>query len=190
MHTTALYSAFGSLNSVWIFLHLQMFACAAEVKANVGSVNILVNNAGTMDYCKMIDCQLDSWVKMVELNCIGFLNATAAILPHMKSASSGHIVNITSDAGRKVTITSPARRCTKTWTDRHLPLLNNVRDSNLYTFQPFAGLAVYSGTKYFAECVSEAMRQEVVPNNIKVTCIQPGDTTTELHAKTMNPEVR
>lgn len=56
-------------------------------------------------------------------------------------------------------------------------------------FQPFAGLAVYSGTKYFGECVSEAMRQELVPHNIKVTCIQPGDTTTELHGKTKNPEV-
>lgn len=50
----------------------------------------------------MVDCQLDSWVKMVELNCIGFLHVTAAILPHMKSEKSGHIVNITSDAGRKV----------------------------------------------------------------------------------------
>lgn len=34
------------------------------------------------------------------------------------------------------------------------------------------------------------MRQEVVPFNIKITCIQPGDTTTELHGKTKNPEVR
>ncbi len=39
---------------------------------------------------------------MVELNCIGFLNVTAAVLPHMKSNKCGHIVNITSDAGRKV----------------------------------------------------------------------------------------
>lgn len=61
-----------------------------------------MNNAGVMDYCKMINCQLDSWVDMVELNCIGFLNVTAAVLPHMKSNKSGHIVNITSDAGRKV----------------------------------------------------------------------------------------
>ncbi|KAG4068499.1 hypothetical protein HA402_004840 [Bradysia odoriphaga] len=133
----------------------EVFSCISQVKANVGSIDILVNSAGSMDYCKMVDCQLDSWVKMVELNCIGLLNVTAAVLPHMKGSKSGHIVNITSDAGRK----------------------------------PFAGLAVYSGTKYFGECVSEAMRQELVPYNIKVTCIQPGDTTTELHGKTKNPEL-
>lgn len=61
-----------------------------------------MNNAGRMDYCKMINCELESWIKMVELNCIGFLQVTAAVLPHMKNNNSGHIVNITSDAGRKV----------------------------------------------------------------------------------------
>lgn len=81
---------------------MQVFSCISQVKANVGAIDILVNNAGTMEYCKMIDCQLDSWVKMVELNCVGLLNVTAAVLPHMKGNKSGHIVNITSDAGRKV----------------------------------------------------------------------------------------
>ena len=50
----------------------------------------------------MLDCNLDHWMSMVNVNCIGFLNITAAVLPHMKSLGAGHIVNITSDAGKKV----------------------------------------------------------------------------------------
>ncbi|XP_065204923.1 uncharacterized protein LOC135834874 [Planococcus citri] len=134
----------------------QVFSCISRIKSTIGPINILVNNAGLMDYCKMINCELDIWVKMVNVNCIGLLNVTAAVLPHMKEIGSGHVVNITSDAGRK----------------------------------PFAGLAVYSGTKFFGESVSEAMRQEVTSENIKVTCIQPGDTVSELLDKSANLEIR
>lgn len=73
-----------------------------KVKAAVGPVDILVNSAGIMEYGKMINCNLDHWLSMVNVNCTGFLNITAAVLPHMKSLGAGHIINITSDAGKKV----------------------------------------------------------------------------------------
>ncbi len=38
----------------------------------------------------------------------------------------------------------------------------------------FVGLAVYSGTKYFVEGVSNGLRQEVADKGVKVTTIQPG----------------
>lgn len=55
-----------------------------------------------MEYCKMLNCDLNLWLDMVKVNCIGFLNTIAATLPHMKEQNRGHIVNITSDAGVKV----------------------------------------------------------------------------------------
>lgn len=82
----------------------QVFTCISQIKSTVGPIDILVNNAGLMDYCKMINCELDIWVNMVNVNCIGLLNVTAAVLPHMKDIGSGHVVNITSDAGRKVSV--------------------------------------------------------------------------------------
>ncbi|ETK77148.1 hypothetical protein, variant 1 [Phytophthora nicotianae] len=44
----------------------------------------------------------DSWERMIEINCKGILNGVAAVLPGMLARKSGHIVNISSDAGRKV----------------------------------------------------------------------------------------
>lgn len=39
---------------------------------------------------------------MIDINCKGTLNGVAAVLPKMLTRKSGHIVNISSDAGRKV----------------------------------------------------------------------------------------
>lgn len=82
-----------------------------KVKAAVGPVDILVNSAGIMEYGKMINCNLDHWLSMVNVNCTGFLNITAAVLPHMKSLGAGHIINITSDAGKKVSTFFPPSSC-------------------------------------------------------------------------------
>mmetsp|Transcript_15233 Transcript_15233/g.31405 ORF Transcript_15233/g.31405 Transcript_15233/m.31405 type:complete len:249 (+) Transcript_15233:24-770(+) len=62
----------------------------------------LVCCAGVMHYQRVTSLDIESWDQQLETNCRGVLYATAAVLPSMTAEGrGGHIVNISSDAGRK-----------------------------------------------------------------------------------------
>ena len=67
-----------------------------------GTVDILVNNAGLMPLSFVKNLKVDEWEQMIDVNIKGVLFCTAAAIPHMKEKKSGHIVNISSVAGRIV----------------------------------------------------------------------------------------
>ena len=67
-----------------------------------GSVDILVNNAGLMPLSFVKNLKVDEWDKMIDVNIKGVLYCTAAVVSHMLEKKSGHIVNISSVAGRIV----------------------------------------------------------------------------------------
>ena len=74
------------------------------------------------------------------------LYGIAAALPHMIRQKSGHIINISSVAGHKISLNG----------------------------------AVYAATKHAVRVISEGLRQEVKPYNIRTTIISPGAVATEL----------
>jgi NADP-dependent 3-hydroxy acid dehydrogenase YdfG len=79
--------------------------CDAFVDAVVkkwGTVDILVNNAGLMPLSFFKNLKVDEWDQMIDVNIKGVLYCTAAAIPHMIAKKSGHIVNISSVAGRVV----------------------------------------------------------------------------------------
>ena len=67
-----------------------------------GSIDILVNNAGLMPLSFFKNMKVDEWDRMIDVNIKGVLYCTAAAVPHMMAKKSGHIVNISSIAGRVV----------------------------------------------------------------------------------------
>jgi NADP-dependent 3-hydroxy acid dehydrogenase YdfG len=67
-----------------------------------GTVDIVVNNAGLMPAADVDNLKTDEWHRMVDVNIKGVLNTTAAVLPFMQRQRSGHIINMSSIAGRKV----------------------------------------------------------------------------------------
>lgn len=65
-----------------------------------GGVDILINNAGVMLLGPVADASLEEWETMVHVNVLGLLYLTHAAVPHMKKTGTGHIVNVSSVAGR------------------------------------------------------------------------------------------
>jgi len=79
----------------------------ALVEATVdrfGSVEILVNNAGGSTTDHFDDLDYDTWSDGVSLNLSGPFNCTKAVAPVMEEHGNGRIVNISSMAGRNVTV--------------------------------------------------------------------------------------
>ena len=75
---------------------------AERTKEAFGRIDILVNNAGIMPLSLMKNLHVDEWLKMVDVNVNGVLHGLAAVLPTMLEQQSGHIVNVSSVAGRKL----------------------------------------------------------------------------------------
>jgi 2-hydroxycyclohexanecarboxyl-CoA dehydrogenase len=63
-------------------------------------VDILINAAGWSKVERFSDTTPDLWRRLIELNYVGTLNTTRALLPQMTSRGAGKIVNVASDAGR------------------------------------------------------------------------------------------
>jgi NADP-dependent 3-hydroxy acid dehydrogenase YdfG len=66
------------------------------------TIDILVNNAGLQPLSFFKNLKVDEWDKMIDVNIRGVLYCTAAVITTMLNKNSGHIVNISSIAGRIV----------------------------------------------------------------------------------------
>lgn len=66
-------------------------------------IDILVNNAGNAHGLSPIqDGDLEDWNRMFGSNVLGLLNVSKCIMPQMTQRKSGHIINISSVAGKEV----------------------------------------------------------------------------------------
>lgn len=121
-----------------------------------GRLDILVNNAGVMLLGKIANANTEDWRRMINVNVLGLMYTTRAALTVMQRQKNGHIVNISSVAGRTAQV----------------------------------GSAAYNVTKWGVVAFSEALRQEVLTDNIRVTVIEPGAVATELQSNITDPEAR
>lgn len=117
-----------------------------------GHIDVLVNNAGygTMD--PALEADLAEWQKMVDVNLNGVLATTHAAVSHLTEAARG-----TRGIADVVTVSSVAGRRI-----------------------PSPGSNVYAATKHAVNAFSEALRQELAPQHVRVGLVEPGLVDTEL----------
>jgi NADP-dependent 3-hydroxy acid dehydrogenase YdfG len=135
--------------------HGAVEAIVGQIKGRFGGLHILVNNAGVMLLGPVDGADVAEWRRMIDINLLGLLYCTREAIPVMRDSGGGHIVNLSSVAGRTA----------------HL------------------GSAVYNMTKWGVVGFSEALRQEALHSNIRITCVEPGYVATELQGHNEHPAV-
>jgi 3-oxoacyl-[acyl-carrier protein] reductase len=78
----------------------QVAATVARTLDELGSIDILVNNAATLDHVGQFqDQRPELWERDLRVNLSGSFNCAQAVWPHMKERGWGRIVNMASVAG-------------------------------------------------------------------------------------------
>lgn len=78
-----------------------------------GRIDVMINNAGLMQQSPLERLKVDEWDDMIDINIKGVLYGIAAALPHMQLQKAGHIINVSSVAGHKVTPAGAVYSATK-----------------------------------------------------------------------------
>jgi NADP-dependent 3-hydroxy acid dehydrogenase YdfG len=122
----------------------------ARVLAELGGLDVLVNNAGVALTGPIVGADRAEWSRMVDLNLRAAMALSSAAVPHLLAAAEGprrvaDLVTIASIAGRRVQ----------------------------------AGAGVYAATKAAVLAFSESLRQEVAARGVRVGVVMPGSVRTE-----------
>jgi 3-oxoacyl-[acyl-carrier protein] reductase len=72
----------------------------ASVQQDFGSIHILVNNAGTGIFNSVEALTPEDWHRMIDLNLTGVYYCCHEILPLLKKAGGGDVINVSSLAGK------------------------------------------------------------------------------------------
>ena len=78
----------------------QARAFIERAQGELGRLDVLVNNAGVMLLGPILNAPTEEWRRMIHANVFGVLYCSHAALPLMAAQGSGHIVNVSSVAGR------------------------------------------------------------------------------------------
>jgi NADP-dependent 3-hydroxy acid dehydrogenase YdfG len=117
-----------------------------------GQIDVIINNAGIAPMASMLRCRVDDWENTIDTNIKGVLYGIAAVLPHMLERGTGGIINISSEAARRI-----------------------FPGAGVYCASKHAVRALSEGLQ-----IDLSARSVKDGNDIKVTTIAPGVVLTDL----------
>jgi all-trans-retinol dehydrogenase (NAD+) len=89
-----------------VFIHVcdvtdkkRVYELAKTAAAEMGQVDILINNAGYVMGGDFLECPDEVWEKTIDVNLTSMIYTIKAFLPGMYERNCGHIVNISSAGG-------------------------------------------------------------------------------------------
>jgi 3-oxoacyl-[acyl-carrier protein] reductase len=88
-------------------------ALVAEVERELGPVGVLVNNVGEAYQAGFDELSDDQWERLWQVNVMSFVRTIRAVLPGMRAAREGAIVNVSSSAGKRPSVGMPNYSVTK-----------------------------------------------------------------------------
>src|SRR6187551_486362 len=132
-------------------------AAAARIHREFGRLDVLVNNAGIAAFGTPSAASLEDVRAVFETNVFGVIAVTQALLPLLREAPAGRIVNVSTRLGSLTAITDPA-----------FPMRG-------------VGGVVYGPSKSALNAITVAFAQELADTNIKVNAACPGHTATDLN---------
>ena len=134
-------------------------AAAATITADYGRLDVLVNNAGTVDRADGPPslASLDAVRRCFDTNFFGTLALTQAVLPLLRKSSAGRIVNISSGLGSLAHNGDPA-----------------------WEFAQYKFLG-YNASKAAVNMLTVQLAAELADTGIKVNSADPGFTATDMN---------
>jgi len=120
--------------------------------AKFGRIDALVNNAGYGAYGPLEATPLEKIRRQFDVNVLGVLATTRAILPHFRANRSGTLVNVSSIGGRMA----------------------------------FPLGALYHGTKFAVEGLSESLHYELSELGVRVKIVEPGMIKTDFGGRSLD----
>ena len=88
-------------------------AAVAQATEALGTIDILINNAGIGTFAKLVDMDPAEWERIIQVNLLGTYYATRAVLPGMIARETGDIINVASTAGQRGAATTSAYSASK-----------------------------------------------------------------------------
>lgn len=84
-----------------------------NIVANLGSIDILINNAGIASFGTLNEMEVEEWTSIIQVNVMGMYYVTKEVLPYLIEKNKGDIINISSMAGLNGNATTSAYSASK-----------------------------------------------------------------------------